>query len=104
MQVTLLLPTFTALVLEHVIPTAVPEFTGNCVDVSIVLVHSVFSPVHSGATKLLLSVRTCHILHVPLLVMYNEYDKESRLLWHMQKETFRLAQFRLASRVALRIT
>ena len=29
--------------------TTVPGFTGNCVVVSIVLVHSVFSPVQSGA-------------------------------------------------------
>ena len=30
-------------------PTTVPGFTGNCVVVFIVLVHSVFSPVQSGA-------------------------------------------------------
>ena len=31
--------------------TTVPGFTGNCVVVSIVLVHSVFSPVQSGAVE-----------------------------------------------------
>ena len=49
MQVTLLLPLLTASELEHAISTTVPGFTGNCVVVSIVLVHSVFSPVQSGA-------------------------------------------------------
>ena len=49
MQVTLLLPLLTASELEHVTSTTFPEFTGNCVVVSIVLVHSVFSPVQSGA-------------------------------------------------------
>ena len=49
MQVTLLLPLLTASELEHVTSTIVPGFTGNCVDVSIVLVHSVFSPVQSAA-------------------------------------------------------
>ena len=34
---------------EHVTSTTVPAITGNCVVVSIVLVHSVFSPVHVGA-------------------------------------------------------
>ena len=45
MQVTSLLPSFTASGLEHVTSTTVPGSTGNCVDVFIVLVHSVFSPV-----------------------------------------------------------
>ena len=31
--------------------TTVPGFTGNCVVVFIVLVHSVFSPVHIGAVE-----------------------------------------------------
>ena len=33
------------------ISTTVPGLAGNCVVVSIVLVHSVFSPVQSGAVK-----------------------------------------------------
>ena len=48
-QVTSLLPSFTASELEHITFTTVPGFTGNCVVVSIVLVHSVFSPVQIGA-------------------------------------------------------
>ena len=50
-QVICLLPLFTASELEHVTPTTVPGFTGNCVVVSIVLVHSVFSPVQIGAVE-----------------------------------------------------
>ena len=50
-QVTSLLPTFTASESKHVTVTTVPGSTGNCVVVSIVPVHSVFSPVHSGAGK-----------------------------------------------------
>ena len=41
----------TASGLEHVTSTTVPGSTGNCVLVSIVLVHSVFSPVHIGAVE-----------------------------------------------------
>ena len=48
-QVTRLLPSLTASELEHVTSTTVPGSTGNCVVVSIVLVHSVFSPVQIGA-------------------------------------------------------
>ena len=48
MQVTSLLPVFIAPVSEHVTSTTVPGFTGNCVVVSSVLVHSVLSPVQSG--------------------------------------------------------
>ena len=48
-QVTVLLPLKTASALEHVTSTTAPAITGNCVVVSIVLVHSVFSPVQSGA-------------------------------------------------------
>ena len=52
-QVILLLPIKTASVSEHVTSTTVPGFTGNCVVVSIVLVHSVFSPVQSGAVMII---------------------------------------------------
>ena len=48
-QVNSLLPSKTASDSEHVTSTAVPESTGNCVVVFIVLVHSVFNPVQSGA-------------------------------------------------------
>ena len=51
MHVTSLLPSFTASGLEHSTSTTVPGFTGNCVVVSIVLFHSVFSPVQSGAVE-----------------------------------------------------
>ena len=50
-QVTWLLPSFTASELEHVTSTTAPVSTGNCDVVSIVLVHSVFSPVHIGAAE-----------------------------------------------------
>ena len=50
-QVTALLPALTALVSEHATSTTVPGSTGNCVVVFIVLVHSVFSPVHIGAVE-----------------------------------------------------
>ena len=50
MQVTSLLPVFIAPVSEHVTSTTVPGCTGNCVVVSSVLVHSVFSPVQSGCS------------------------------------------------------
>ena len=50
-QVTSLLPPFTASELEQVTSTTVPVSTGNCVVVSIVLVHSVFSPVHVDAVE-----------------------------------------------------
>ena len=42
----------TASGLEQVTSTTVPGSTGNCVVVSIVLVHSVFSPVHIGAVEI----------------------------------------------------
>ena len=48
MQVIFALPSFIASTLEQVTSTTVPGFTGNCLVVSIVLVHSVFSPVHVG--------------------------------------------------------
>ena len=51
-QVTSLLPLLTEPESIHVTVTTVPGFTGNCVVVSIVLVHSVFSPVQdSGAVN-----------------------------------------------------
>ena len=50
-QVTSLSPSLTASELEHVTSTTVPGLTGNCVVVSIVLVHSVFSPVQPGDVK-----------------------------------------------------
>ena len=53
-QVTLLLPTLIASESEHVTSTTVPGFTGNCVVVSIVLVHSVISPVQSGAVGIII--------------------------------------------------
>ena len=53
-QVTSLLPSFTALECEHVTSTTVPGSTGNCIVVSIVLVHSVFNPVHGiGAVEVI---------------------------------------------------
>ena len=52
-QVILLLPSKTASESEHVTSTTVPGSTGNCVVVSIVLVHSVFSPVQIGAVEVL---------------------------------------------------
>ena len=52
-QVTSLLPSLTASEFEHVTSTTVPGFTGNCVVVFIVLVHSVFSPVQSGAVEII---------------------------------------------------
>ena len=51
-QVILLLPALRASVSEHETSTSVPGFTGNCVVVFIVLVHSVFSPVQSGAVMI----------------------------------------------------
>ena len=53
-QVTWLLPSLTASELEQVTSTIVPVSTGNCVVVFIVLVHSVFSPVHIGAVEVLI--------------------------------------------------
>ena len=50
-QVTALLPALTISESEHVTSTTVPGFTGNCVVVFIVLVHSVFSPVQIGAVE-----------------------------------------------------
>ena len=47
LQVTSLLPWLMAPGLEHEISTTVPGSTGKSVVVSIVLVHSVLSPVHS---------------------------------------------------------
>ena len=49
----ILLPSKTALMSEHVTSTTVPGLTGNCVVVSIVLVHSGFSPVQSGAVMII---------------------------------------------------
>ena len=50
-QVTSLLPLLTVSESEHVTSTTVPGSTGNCVVVSSVLVHSVFSPVQTGAVE-----------------------------------------------------
>ena len=55
MQVTALLPSFTASGLEHSTSITVPGFTGNCVVVFIVLVHSVLSPVQSGADDVIMN-------------------------------------------------
>ena len=49
-QVTSLLPSWDN---KHVTSTTVPGLTGNCVVVFIVLVHSVFSPVQSGAVGII---------------------------------------------------
>ena len=51
MQVTSLLPVFIAPVSEHVTSTTVPGFTGNCVVVSSMLVHSGFSPVQTDVVE-----------------------------------------------------
>ena len=48
MQVASLLPEFMASVSEHDTSTVAPGFTGNCVVVSSMLVHSCFRPVQSG--------------------------------------------------------
>ena len=56
-QVTALLPSLTASGLEHATSTTVPGSTGNCVVVSIVLVHSVFSPVQIGAVVVFQFIR-----------------------------------------------
>ena len=75
-QVTWLLPSFTASEFEHVNSTTVPGSTGNCVVVFIVLVHSVFSPVHIGAVVVFnfsrLSDRNCHAMTVSMLVMFDK--------------------------------
>ena len=52
-QVTSLLPSMTAAENKQVTSTTVPGFTGNCVVGFIVLVHSVFSPVQSGAVGII---------------------------------------------------
>ena len=65
-QVTSVLPSFTASALEQVTSTTVPGFTGNCVVVSIVLVHSVFNPVHIS-TATMFRVRD-RLLDVNLLI------------------------------------
>ena len=58
-QVISLLPSITASESEHVTSTFVPGSTGNCVVVSIVLFHSVFSPVQSGAAKFVFDLFCC---------------------------------------------
>ena len=60
-QVTSLLPSFTASEFEHVTSTTVPGSTGNCDVVSIVLVHSVFSPVQIGAVEVFEMSEWCDI-------------------------------------------
>ena len=55
-HITLLLPLMIASELEHITSTTVPEIIGNCVVVSMVLIHSVFSPVQSGAAKVYLNI------------------------------------------------
>ena len=55
-QVTSLLPVFIAPVSEHVTSTTVPGFTGNCVVVSSVLIHSVLSPVQSDSAIIPISI------------------------------------------------
>ena len=52
-QVTSLLPSLTCSESEHVTSTTVPGLTGNCVVVFMVLVHSFFSPVQSGAVGII---------------------------------------------------
>ena len=61
-QVTWLLPSLTSSESKHVTSTTVPGFTGNCVVVSIVLVHSVFSPVQIGAAIVI----ECFIINIIL--------------------------------------
>ena len=51
-QVTSLLPSLTAAENKQLTSITVPGFTGNCVVVFIVLVHSVLSPVQSGADEI----------------------------------------------------
>ena len=74
-HVTLLLPLMIASELEHLTSTTVPGFTGNSVVVSIVLVHSVFSPVQSGTAKVLSEyleyskdLERMNVLHVVFLM------------------------------------
>ena len=44
--------------------TTVPVSTGNCVVVSIVLVHSVFSPIHIGAVEVIQCVTLTFMLRL----------------------------------------
>ena len=56
-QVTLLLPSFLAAGSEQANTTIVSGSTGNCVVVCIVIVHSVFSPVHfPGKLRILIDM------------------------------------------------
>ena len=47
-QVTLLLPMLMAEEFKHLTSTTVPELTGNCVAVSIVLTHSSLNPLQAA--------------------------------------------------------
>ena len=62
LQVTLLLPWLMAPGLEHEISTTVPGSTGKSVVVSIVLVHSVLSPVHSTGKFDLIKKNKCRLI------------------------------------------
>ena len=69
-QITPLLPWLIASKSEQVTSTTVPGFTGNCVVVSSVLVHSVLSPVHSfGAEDV--NISTTHIFASKLQIKKN---------------------------------
>ena len=68
-QVTWLLPLFTASESEHVTSTTVPGLTGNCVVVFIVLVHSVFSPVHIGAVEVFNFFRDFHASQTEIVML-----------------------------------
>ena len=72
-QVTSLLPALTASALEHVTSTTVPGFTGNCVVVSIVLVHSVFNPLHIVAVEVIQWVTINFMLVVTLKLYFSSF-------------------------------
>ena len=66
-QITSLLPKWEASESEHFTSTTVPGTTGNCVVVSIVLIHSVFSPVHGSVRiyqliSLLCCMTVCYLM------------------------------------------
>ena len=61
--------------------TTVPGSTGNCVVVSIVLVHSVFSPVQSGAVEVIpcviasLEICNFHVVqYIDQSIIYRIYN------------------------------
>ena len=72
-QVTSLLPSLIALELEHLTSTTVPIATGNCAVVSIVLVHSGFSPVQVAEVLCNSKDTFCTGDYLLLLLRYQSY-------------------------------